>query len=179
MARRPDEVGGGGRIRGPSHGADSREAPHVHSAGVLWSRDGAVFTDLRYSRGHRWRFDGGVEVPASSSPLVVPRHSVAAAVDPEEAYVAALASCHMLTFLALAARDGFVVDRYEDAAGGTMGQDAEGKAWVARVVLRPAVAWSGERRPTETEIADLHRRAHADCFLARSVRTEVGVAPPG
>jgi organic hydroperoxide reductase OsmC/OhrA len=152
-------------------------APHVHRAAVLWSRDGAAFTDLRYSRGHAWRFDGGIEVPASSSPLVVPGDSVAAAVDPEEAFVAALASCHMLTFLALAARDGFVVDRYADAAEGTMGEDAEGKAWVARVVLRPEIAWSGERRPTEAEAADLHRRAHADCFLARSVRTEVAVAP--
>src|SRR2546422_8605661 len=116
---------------------------------VQWSRDGAAFTDNRYSRGHRWLFDGGVEVPASSSPHVVPPPlSVAAAVDPEEALVASLSSCHMLWFLSIAAKRQFLVDSYRDEAFGVIGKDSSGHLAMTRVTLRPEVHFVGEQRPT-------------------------------
>jgi organic hydroperoxide reductase OsmC/OhrA len=147
---------------------------HSYTARVEWVREGAVFTDKRYSRGHRWLFDGGVEVPASSSPLHVRvPFSREDAVDPEEAFVAALSSCHMLFFLDLAARSGFVVDSYRDEAVGTMGRNEQGAEYVAEVRLRPEVAFAGERRPSTAEIADLHHRSHAACYLANSVRTAI------
>ena len=122
---------------------------------VVWSRDGAVFTDNRYSRGHRWLFDSGVEVPASSSPHVVPLPlSVAAAVDPEEAFLVSLSSCHMLWFLFVAAKRGFVVDSYRDETVGLMGKDAAGKQAMTRVTLRPDVCFGGGRRPTAGERCD-------------------------
>jgi organic hydroperoxide reductase OsmC/OhrA len=148
-----------------------------HHAVVAWNRAGARFTDNRYSRGHRWHFDGGVEVPASASPHVVPLPlSVAAAVDPEEAFVAALASCHMLWFLSLAAEGGFVVDDYRDDALGIMARNAEGRLAMTRVTLRPAVRYGGAR-PTSAEEAALHHAAHEQCFIANSVRTEVVCEP--
>jgi organic hydroperoxide reductase OsmC/OhrA len=151
-----------------------------YKATVVWSRDGAVFTDNRYSRGHRWLFDGGVEVPASSSPHVVPLPlSVAAAVDPEEAFVASLSSCHMLWFLSLAARRGLVVDSYRDEAVGVMSKDASGKPALTRVTLRPEVHFAGDRRPTADEVAALHHAAHEECFIARSVKTDVRCEPVG
>jgi organic hydroperoxide reductase OsmC/OhrA len=147
---------------------------------VVWSREGAAFLDNRYSRGHRWLFDGGVEVPASSSPWVVPLPmSVAAAVDPEEAFVVSLSSCHMLWFLFIAANRGFVVDRYRDEAVGSMAKDASGKLAMALVTLRPAVDFGGERRPTADEVIALHDEAHEQCFIARSVKTEVRCEPIG
>src|SRR3989442_2880438 len=116
---------------------------------VVWSRDGAAFTDNRYSRGHRWLFDGGVEVAASSSPLVgqLPL-SVAAAVDPEEAFVVSLSSCHMLWFLSIAAQRGFVVESYRDEAVGVLGKDASGKPSMTRVTLRPEAHFGSDHRPT-------------------------------
>ncbi len=145
---------------------------------VAWDRDGARFTDNRYSRGHLWRFDGGVEVPASASPHVVPSPmSVAAAVDPEEAFVASLSSCHMLWFLSLAAKQGFVVDDYRDEAVGIMARDAGGKLAMTRVMLHPAVHYGGERRPSLAEEDALHHAAHEECFIARSVKTEVACEP--
>jgi organic hydroperoxide reductase OsmC/OhrA len=147
-----------------------------HTCTVTWERRGAAFTDLRYSRAHRWEFDGGAVVPASSSPHVVPLpFSDAAAVDPEEAFVAAISSCHMLVFLSLAARAGFVVDSYTDAAVGTMGRNAAGREGVTAVRLRPAIRFSGPNAPSETELADLHHRAHEGCYIANSVTTEVTV----
>jgi organic hydroperoxide reductase OsmC/OhrA len=153
---------------------------HAYRATVLWRRSDQPFVDRRYSRGHVWRFDEGVEVPASSSPLVVPNHSVAAAVDPEEAFVASLSSCHMLFFLDFASRAGFRIDAYEDAAVGEMGKDANGKLYVAKVTLNPVITFSGDKRPSEAEIAALHHSSHAECFIANSVRTEVVTAsvPP-
>ena len=149
-----------------------------YRAVVEWNRDGARFTDNRYSRGHRWRFDGGVEVPASASPQVVPLPlSVAAAVDPEEAFVAALSSCHMLFFLSFAARDGFVVDDYRDEAVGTMARTAGGKLAMTRVTLRPRIRYGGGKRPTHAEEDALHDAAHEECFIASSVRTEVACEP--
>ncbi len=147
---------------------------HRYAATVAWSRDGASFTDNRYSRRHRWSFDGGIEVPASSSPLVVPLpHSDPSAVDPEEAFVASLSSCHMLFFLAFAAKAGIVVDAYEDEAVGTMDKNDKGREYVARVVLRPRITISGEKRPAAAEIERLHHAAHDHCFIASSVRSDV------
>ena len=147
-------------------------------ATVVWNRDGAVFTDNRYSRGHRWVFDGGVEVPASSSPHVVPLPlSVAAAIDPEEAFVASLSSCHMLWFLSIAAKRGFLIERYRDEATGTMAKDAAGKLAMTNVTLHPEVRFGGDRLPTAEESAALHHEAHEQCFIANSVKTEVRCEP--
>ncbi len=149
-----------------------------YQAIVEWERRGAVFTDNRYSREHRWEFDEGVRVPASASPHVVPLpYSAAAAVDPEEAFVASLASCHLLWFLSLAAKRGFVVDSYRDAAVGVLGRDAEGKLAMLEVTLRPAVHFAGDRHPTEADLARLHHDAHGECFIARSVKTVVRCEP--
>jgi organic hydroperoxide reductase OsmC/OhrA len=151
---------------------------HDYKATVRWTRaDGAPFTDNKYSRGHVWRFDGGVEVPASSAPQSVPPPlSRADAVDPEEAFVASLSSCHMLFFLWFAAKRGFVVDRYEDDAVGVMAKNERGKLFVSRVTLNPSIAFSGAKTPSLEDIADLHHRSHEECFIANSVRTEVVVA---
>ena len=151
---------------------------HDYHAGIRWERAGAVFTDNRYSRGHTWRFDGGVEVPASSSPSVVRVPlSVEAAVDPEEALVAALSSCHMLFFLSFAAREHWRVDAYTDDAVGVMGRNAAGKEAMVQVTLRPRVIFSGERLPARSDIEALHRRAHEECYIANSVTTEVRIEP--
>ncbi len=151
----------------------------THTATVLWERKGAAFTDNKYSRGHRWIFDGGVEVPASSAPSVVPAPlSVAEAVDPEEAFAAALSSCHMLFFLAFAAKKGFVVERYRDEAVAEMGKNAAGRTMVARVTLRPRIEWAGEKRPTAEDLDALHHASHEHCFIANSVACEVVVEPP-
>lgn len=147
-----------------------------HTATVEWDRAGSAFTDRRYSRAHRWQFDGGVTVPASSSPHVVPvPYSDPANVDPEEAYVAALSSCHMLWFLHLAAAAGYVVDSYRDAAEGVMQTDVGGRQWVARVTLQPALAFSGAKAPDDAAVERLHHQAHVSCFLANSVKTEIAV----
>ena len=149
-----------------------------YRAVIEWNREGARFTDNKYSRGHRWRFDGGIDVPASASPHVVPLPmSVAAAVDPEEAFVASLSSCHMLFFLSLAAKQGFVVDDYRDAAVGTMARDSGGKLAMTQVTLHPIVRYEGEKRPTRAEEDALHHAAHEECFIARSVKTGVSCEP--
>lgn len=146
---------------------------HEYHATVQWKRDDAPFTDNRYSRGHIWRFDEGVEVVASSSPLHVPVGSVAAAVDPEEAFVASLSSCHMLFFLHLAARRGFVIEDYTDKAVGTMTKNEHGKDFISKVALNPHVTFQGDARPGEEDVAALHHRAHQECFIANSVKSEV------
>ena len=149
---------------------------HEYTAQVVWTREGAVFADNRYSRGHVWRFDGGVEVPASSSPLSVKLPlSRADAVDPEEALVAAVSSCHMLFFLGFAAKAGFVVDKYEDAGLGVMTKNEEGKLFVSKITLNPAITFSGAKRPSPEEIDALHHHAHEECYVANSVRAEVSV----
>jgi organic hydroperoxide reductase OsmC/OhrA len=152
---------------------------HEYCATVSWTRGDAKFTDNRYSRAHVWRFDGGIEVPASSSPLSVrPPYSATEAVDPEEAFVASVSSCHMLTFLFLAARDGFVVDRYEDEALGVMTKNAKGKLFVSKVTLRPAIDFSGGKLPSAAEVVALHHHAHEECYIANSVLSEVVVEAP-
>jgi len=153
-------------------------AGHEYTARIDWSRGEAPFTDNRYSRAHRWRFDGGVEVPASSSPYVVRVPlSLEAAVDPEEALVASLSSCHMLWFLSLAAQGGFRVDHYNDQAAGVMGKNAAGRTAMVRVTLHPRVEFSGASPPTQAQILELHRRAHEECFIANSVTTQVRTEP--
>jgi len=149
-----------------------------YGAEVLWQRGEQNFLDNRYSRRHLLRFDGGVEVAGSSSPHVVPvPFSDAAAVDPEEAFVASLSSCHMLWFLAIAGEQGFCVDRYHDEARGRMSANAAGKLFIAHVTLRPAVQFSGTRLPSRERIAQMHHQAHEECFIANSVRTEVDCQP--
>ncbi|HTE06354.1 MAG TPA: OsmC family protein [Planctomycetota bacterium] len=151
---------------------------HEHRAVIEWARGGLVFTDNRYSRAHRWSFDGGLCVPASSSPHAVPLPmSDAGAVDPEEAFVASLSSCHMLWFLSLAARRGFVVDSYRDEASGVLERDGEGRMAMTCVTLRPDARFAGERRPDAAELAALHHAAHDECFIANSVKTAVRCEP--
>jgi len=145
---------------------------HQYKAVIDWKLSGPDFVKGRYSREHTWTFDGGVTVAASPSPSVVPAPwSNAAHVDPEEAYVASIASCHMLTFLWLASRDGFTVASYVDEAVGVMTKNKQGALWISSVTLDPQLVWSGERLPTADEIAALHHRAHAECFIANSVKT--------
>lgn len=145
-----------------------------HTCTVIWQRDSAPFLDHRYSRHHIWQFDGGAVVAASSSPHVVPLpYSDPAGVDPEEAFVAALSSCHMLWFLDIAARAGWVVEGYRDVAEGAMARNAEGQLAMTRVTLHPFVQFSPQRVPTREELKDLHHRAHQSCFIAHSVKTEV------
>jgi organic hydroperoxide reductase OsmC/OhrA len=150
----------------------------TYTANVHWLRGDARFIDNRYSRRHVWRFDGGVEVPASSSPHSVPLpYSSAEAVDPEEAFVASIASCHMLWFLSIAAKRGYRVDEYDDAADGLMEKDADGRMSVTRAVLRPRAAFGGERMPTDADVAAMHEEAHHACYIANSVRTSITIEP--
>src|SRR4051812_44523797 len=150
----------------------------IYSATIRWNRtDEGDFAKGQYSRAHKWEFDGGLIVPASPSPHVVPQPwSDLHAVDPEEAFVASLSSCHMLFFVDFARRAGFVVDEYVDEAEGVLEKRADGKMWMSRVTLRPRVTW-GSTAPDEAAIADLHHRAHEACFIANSVTTDVTVAP--
>lgn len=149
----------------------------TYHATVRWARGTDAFAGHKYSRGHEWVFDEGVVVPASASPHVVRApYSVTAAVDPEEAFVAALSSCHMLFFLAFAAKAGYIVDAYEDPATGDLAKNAEGKEVMTRVVLHPHVRFH-ERAPSAEEFAALHHHAHEECYIANSVRSEVVVEP--
>ncbi len=150
----------------------------THTATISWNRGAAVFTDRQYSRAHAWQFDGGAIVPASASPHAVPvPRSDPAGVDPEEAFVAALSSCHMLWFLDLAARAGLVVDSYRDEAMGTLAKDAEGRNAMTEVVLRPDVRFAPGVPPDAGQLQALHHKAHQLCYIANSVRTGVRVEP--
>ena len=147
-----------------------------YEATISWQRGEQSFLDDAYSRGHEWTFDGGLTVPASASPEIVPLpKSVAENVDPEEAFVASLSSCHMLFFLSLAARKGITVDQYIDVATGTMEKRADGKIAMTRVTLRPEAVYSGNVIPDLEQLEALHHRAHEMCFIANSVRTEIVV----
>ena len=148
----------------------------TYTATVRWIRDQSTdFTKGQYSRTHEWLFDGGAVVPASPSPSVVPAPwNNSAGVDPEEAFVASLSSCHMLFFVDFARRAGFVVDSYFDEAEGLLEKRADGKMWMSRVTMHPRVTWSGTP-PNEAALADLHHQAHEACFIANSVTTEVTV----
>ena len=148
-----------------------------YTASIRWNRPGdGDFSKGQYSRAHTWEFDGGVTVPASASPHIVPAPwSDAGGVDPEEAFIASLSSCHMLFFIDFARRDGWTIDSYHDEAEGVLEKRVDGRMWMSRVTLRPNVIWHGAA-PDEGEIADLHHRAHNACFIANSVTTEVTVA---
>ena len=144
-------------------------------AKIVWNRGSDEnYIDNKYSRGHEWSFDGGVTVPASSSPHVVPLpYSVEANVDPEEAFVASLSSCHMLFFLSIAAKRQFIIDGYIDNAIGVMEKDSDGKISMTKVTLRPEVDFSGDRRPSIEQLEKMHHQSHEQCFIANSVKTEV------
>jgi organic hydroperoxide reductase OsmC/OhrA len=150
----------------------------TYTATIRWSREGSPdFAKGQYSRAHSWSFDGGITLAASASPHIVPAPwSNADAVDPEEAFVASLASCHMLFFVDFARRAGLVIDSYVDVAEGVLEKRDDGKMWMSRVTLRPKIAWGGDA-PDEATIADLHHRAHDACFIANSVTTEVIIQP--
>lgn len=149
-----------------------------YTAEVIWKRADEKFVDNHYSRRHVLRFDGGIEVAGSSSPHVVPLPwSAADAVDPEEAFVASLSSCHMLWFLNIAAKRGFVVDHYHDEAEGVMAEDHEGRMMMTLVTLRPLAVFSGDKQPAPDDIDNIHHAAHAECYIANSVKTEVRCEP--
>jgi organic hydroperoxide reductase OsmC/OhrA len=146
----------------------------IHTATVSWEKAGATFIDNRYSRAHRWSFAGGLTVPASVSPHVVPVPlSEPANIDPEEAFVAALSSCHMLWFLLIAAKRGFVVDSYTDQAVGRMQKDERDRLAMTRIALRPVIRFGGEKHPSASEVRAMHDEAHHLYSIANSVRTEV------
>jgi organic hydroperoxide reductase OsmC/OhrA len=152
----------------------------LHTARIEWENQGEDYLKGKYSREHRWIFDGGANVPASSSPAVVPvTFSNPAGVDPEEAFVASLASCHMLTFLFLAQKAGYIVERYQDDAAGSMAKGENGVPWISEVRLRPVIVYSAEKRPGPEEETALHEKAHEQCFVANSVKTKVVVESPG
>jgi organic hydroperoxide reductase OsmC/OhrA len=147
-------------------------------AKIIWSSDGTDFKTGKYSREHTWSFDGGIEVKASSSPHVVPLpFSVENAVDPEEAFVASLSSCHMLWFLSIAANKGFCVKSYSDEASGIMGMNRERKVAMLSVTLRPKVEFIGSNIPSSEIVESMHEIAHSECFIASSVKTEILCQP--
>ena len=150
----------------------------IYTAEILWQRGDQNFLDKRYSRKHLIKLDGGLEIPASSSPQVVPLpYSDATAADPEELMVAALANCHMLFFLSIAAKRGFRVDSYSDNAAGFMTKNEKGKLFLSEVVLNPLVLFSGEKLPSQDEIKNMHHEAHEECFIANSVITKISCKP--
>lgn len=150
-------------------------------ARISWRRtDNDDFIEAKYSRGHEWSFDGGAIVSASSSPHVVPLpYSVEANVDPEEAFVASLSSCHMLLFLSIAAKRRFIVDEYIDNAVGIMEKDGKGKLSITKVILKPEITFSGDKQPTCEQIEKMHHQSHEQCYIANSVKSEVVTETPG
>src|SRR5437868_3145429 len=149
----------------------------TYTAKIIWKSDSPeTFAKNQYTRGHTWKFDGGVTVPASSSPhsVRVP-FSVEAAVDPEEALVAAASSCHMLSFLWVVSKNGFVADSYEDNAIGEMTTSGDGKQWISKITLDPRIVWSGDKVPTVEELAHMHHEAHEICYIANSIKSEVAI----
>jgi organic hydroperoxide reductase OsmC/OhrA len=150
-----------------------------HAATISWKDTGTQFMQGRFSRAHVWTFDGGLTVPASSSPAVVPPPlSDPAAIDPEEAFVASISSCHMLTFLYLARKAGFQIASYEDAAVGEMTKNEKGIPFISAVTLNPRIVYGGDKRPSPEDLVRLHHDAHEQCFIAQSIKTEVTVNDP-
>ncbi len=144
-----------------------------HRATIAWTRTSADFAYENYNRDHVWHIDGGIDVPASSAPEF---RGTMERVDPERALVAALSSCHMLTFLAIAARKRLTVDSYVDEASGVMTKNAKGKLFVSHCTLRPKIVWGGTA-PSAADIEAMHHRAHEECFIANSVLTEIAIEP--
>jgi organic hydroperoxide reductase OsmC/OhrA len=143
-----------------------------HVVDVSWSRGEHDFTYDTYNRDHEWRFDGGISVPGSANPKYLGNPGP---VDPEEAFVAALSSCHMLTFLAIAARKRLVVDAYDDHAVGVMAKNEAGRLAITEVTLNPRIVW-GSPEPDAEALERMHHLAHQECFIANSVTTEITVA---
>jgi organic hydroperoxide reductase OsmC/OhrA len=150
-----------------------------HIAILSWKRTAgeADFLKGRYSREHTWTFDGGAVVPASPSSIVPLPYSNPALVDPEEAFVAAASSCHMLTFLFVAGKRGFLVDSYEDRSVGVMTKNEKGVLWVSVITLHPKIVFGGGKQPTAEDLDQLHHVAHEQCFIANSVKSEIKVEP--
>ena len=146
-----------------------------HRVTLTWNRGGRDFTYQSYSRDHTWTFEGGVRIDASAAPAYLGNANL---VDPEEAFVASLSSCHMLTFLALAAKRRFVVESYTDSAGGFLEKNSEGNLALTRVVLRPEIVFGAGERPSPEELGELHDLAHHACFLANSVTTSISIEQP-
>ncbi len=143
-----------------------------HKMTLTWKRGDAPFEYQKYPRDHTWKFEGGHEMQASAAPAYLGNPKL---VDPEEAFVASLSSCHMLTFLAIACKKKFVLDEYVDDAVGHMDKNAEGKLAITRVVLRQKARFSGDKQPTKEELDEMNHMAHEQCFIASSVKTEVTV----
>ena len=147
----------------------------IYTANVIWKRGKQVFTDNKYSRAHTWVFDGGCEVPASPSPHIVPLpYSVEENVDPEEAFIASLSSCHMLFFLSIAAKKKLLIDSYDDNAKGILEENSQGQLVMIKIILDPKIIFS-KNAPSKEEIQKIHHLAHQQCFLANSVKTEITV----
>lgn len=150
---------------------------HQYTAELLWERGSQAFLDNRYSRKYLLKFDGGIEVVGSSSPSVVPLpFSEQQALDPEECFVSAISSCHMLWFLSIAVKHGFVVDSYHDLAIGVMTSNEQKKYWVSDVSLQPKIVFSDAKLPTAEELEAMHHEAHEECFIANSVKTKITVS---
>ena len=150
-----------------------------HKATIRWTHSQGDFLKGAYSREHTWSFDGGATIAASPSPAAVrPPFSNPANVDPEEAFVASIASCHMLTFLYVASKRGFEIESYEDEAVGQLTKNDRGIPWVSSVVLRPRIVYAGGKTPRPEEEAAMHHTAHEQCFIANSVKTDIRVEPP-
>jgi organic hydroperoxide reductase OsmC/OhrA len=148
-----------------------------YSVKIFWKKKpDEAFVDSKYNRSHTWSFDGGIEIPASSSPHVVPvPMSKESAVDPEEAFVAAVSSCHMLWFLSIAAEKNFIVESYEDNAIGVLGKNGEGKLAMTKISLKPKVKFKNKTLPPRKLVEELHRLAHEKCFIANSVKTKITI----
>jgi organic hydroperoxide reductase OsmC/OhrA len=148
-----------------------------YSVKISWEKDpDEKFIDNKYSRAHIWAFDGGITVAASASPHVVPLPmSEAAAVDPEEAFVASLSSCHMLWFLSIAAGKNYIVESYEDHAEGVLAKDEEGRLAMTKVTLKPHIQFGGNIIPSKDQVEELHHAAHKKCFIANSVKTKITI----
>jgi organic hydroperoxide reductase OsmC/OhrA len=148
-----------------------------HKATIHWQYSGTDFAKGKYSREHVWEFDGGISIAASPSPSVVlVPYSNPANVDPEEAFVAAVSSCHMMSFLYVASKAGVSVTSYRDEAVGVLTKNAAGKHWISKVTLHPIIAYGDATAPSEVQIQQLHHAAHEECYIANSIKTEVVVA---
>lgn len=145
-----------------------------HKIKILWEKGKDIFIDNQYSRSHTWILDGGLEIPASASPFIVPLPlSNPRAIDPEEAFVASISSCHMLWFLHIAARRKICIEAYSDEAFGIMKENSSGYFYIEKVTLQPSVKFSGNKIPTNDEHLFMHNEAHKKCFIANSVNTKI------
>ncbi|MFZ1041660.1 MAG: OsmC family protein [Anaerolineales bacterium] len=144
---------------------------------VSWKKNlEEVFIDGKYSRSHTWIFDGGIELAASSSPHLIPLPmSIESAVDPEEAFIASLSSCHMLWFLSIATEKDYIVESYEDHAEGNLGENRDAKLAMTKVTLKPRIIFNEKATPSREQVDELHHLAHEKCFIANSVKTELTI----